>query len=246
MSDALRILDTGLRPARWNVAMTAALAELHADGRTPDTVRLHRYPACVLLGRGQAVEAAADVDHCNRQGIDIARRVTGGGAVFMSPRMLAWDAVVDRRTCGGSLEAITRAICSGIADALARLGAAARFRAPNDIAIGGRKVSGSSGYLLARSAMLQGTVIAEDCATAMARALRIPEPALRDTLTSLEGALGAAPAPGAVAACIARGIAEALGREAVPGTLSTAETACCEALLQAEIGTDAFVRGAAA
>ena len=65
-----RILDTGLRPARWNVAMTAALAELHAqDGDVGDTVRFHRYPACVLLGRSQDIEHAADVEYCRRAGI---------------------------------------------------------------------------------------------------------------------------------------------------------------------------------
>ena len=90
MKQPLRILDTGLKDARWNIAMTAALAELHAEGRIQDTVRLHRYPPCVLLGRSQTMECAADLDHCRRAGVALARRVTGGGAVFMSPRMLAW------------------------------------------------------------------------------------------------------------------------------------------------------------
>ncbi len=157
----MRILDTGLMPARWNIAMTAALSELHGKGLIPDTVRFHRYPACVLLGRGQDIEASADVAYCRRQQIEITRRVTGGGAVFMSPRMLAWDVVVDRRAWGGDLASVTRRICEGVAAGLSRLGAVARFRAPNDIEISGRKVSGSGGYVEGRSAVLQGTVLAE-------------------------------------------------------------------------------------
>ena len=50
MTSPIRILDTGLRPARWNVAMTAALAARHADGATPDTVRFHRYPRVRAAG----------------------------------------------------------------------------------------------------------------------------------------------------------------------------------------------------
>src|SRR5262245_26757291 len=107
MKHPLRIIETGLKPARWNVAMTAALTELHDGGRISDTVRFHRYPACVLLGCSQKAECAVDLPYCRREGIDIARRVTGGGAVFMSPQTLAWDVVVDRADCGGSIEAIS-------------------------------------------------------------------------------------------------------------------------------------------
>jgi lipoate-protein ligase A len=246
MSDPIRILDTGRMPARWNVAMTAALAELHAKGRSPDTVRLHRYPACVLLGRGQHAEGATDLDYCRRHGIEVARRVTGGGAVYMSPRMLAWDVVVDRRDFGGGLEAVTRRICAGVAAGLSQLGAAARFRAPNDIEIGGRKVSGSSGYAEGHSAVLQGTVVAGDDATAMARALCIPETALRERMTSLEEALGRIPAMALVVSSLARSIADALAREPLSGELGAEETALCEVLLTREIGTEEFVSGAPA
>jgi lipoate-protein ligase A len=245
MSSPVRILDTGLRPARWNVAMTAALAELHAKGRSPDTVRFHRYPACVLLGRSQDIEAVSDIDYCRRYGIDIARRITGGGAVFISPRMLAWDVVLDRSAFGGNLEAVTRGLCQGVAAGLSRLGVAASFRAPNDIEIGGRKVSGSSGYAEGRSVALQGTVLTCDDALTMARALRIPETALRSRITSLEEALGEVPSLVSIIASITRGIAEALDREPAPGCLGTEEMALCEALLRAEIGTEAFVSGGA-
>jgi lipoate---protein ligase len=238
--NSLRIVDTGLAPARWNVAMTAVLAELHSTSAIGDTVRFHRYPACVLIGAGQDVRLAADMDHCRREGIPIARRVTGGGAVYMSPGMLAWDVVVDRAACGGVFEAVTRSVCGGVAAGLSRVGATARFRPPNDIAIGGRKVSGSSGYAAGQSAVLQGTVLLTDEIPAMARALRLPEPALRERTTCLEAEIGAAPSLAWVADAITQGLAEALVCEAVPGRLHQKELALCEALLRDEIGTDAY------
>jgi len=61
--NGLRILDTGLAPARWNVAMTAALAELHIRDAIGDTVRFHRYLACVLVGAGQDMPSAADLGY---------------------------------------------------------------------------------------------------------------------------------------------------------------------------------------
>ncbi len=243
MTLPIRILDTGLRPARWNVAMTAALAELHARGAAADTVRFHRYPACVLLGRSQDAELAADADYCRQAGIEIARRVTGGGAVFMSPRILAWDVIADRRAWGGDLAVVTRGIGEGIALGLSRLGVAARFRPPNDIEIGGRKVSGSSGYVVGNSAVLQGTVLVDDEAAVMARALRIPEAALRGNVTCLEEAVGTAPNLASIVACISLGLAASLQRRPAIENPGADAIALCEALLQGEMGTDEFVSG---
>jgi lipoate-protein ligase A len=238
----LRILDTGLMSPRWNVAMTAALAELPAI----DAVRFHRYAACVLLGASQGAESAADVAYCRDAGIEIARRVTGGGAVYMSPGMLAWDVLVDRRQFGGDLAAVTERVCGGVAAGLERLGVAARFRPPNDIAIGGRKVSGTAGYLAGRIAVLQGTVLVSDDVPVMARALRLPEAALRERVTCLAAETGAAPVLPAVMERIAAGLAEALGREPVPAELDSAEIALCNALLRDGTGTDAYVAGRSA
>jgi lipoate-protein ligase A len=225
MSPTLRILDTGLAPAPWNVAMTAALVERHADGAAPDTLRFHRYRRCVLLGRSQRPADAVDLDYCRSHGIDIAHRVTGGGAVYMSPGMLAWDVVVGRGGAGGDLDLATRRICEGIAAGLALLGCAARFRPANDIAIGGLKVSGSSGYADGRSIALQGTVLIEDDAAEMARALGIPEMALRARITCLAAVLGDAPRLNRAQAAIVEGLASALGRTARHETLGADDLA---------------------
>jgi lipoate-protein ligase A len=245
-ADPIRILDTGLKSARWNVAMAAALAQLHGNGAAPDTLRFHRYQTCVLLGRNQEAESAADVDYCRRHGIDIVRRVTGGGAVFMSPRTLAWDMLVHRRRFGGDLGALTRGICNGIAAGLSRLGCAARYRPPNDIEIDGRKVSGSSGYSAGRSALLQGTVLVADEAEVIARALRVPEAALRASVTCLAEAVGAVPPLASIVECISLGLAEALRRRPVCSHPSADEMACCDVLLQESIAAEPRLSGLAA
>jgi len=214
MTTPIRIIDTGLRPARWNVAMTAALAERHARGTAPDTIRFHRYPPCVLLGRSQVAAGAADLEHCRQHGIEIARRVTGGGAVYMSPRQLAWDVVMDRRSLPRDLPAATRLICQGVAAGLSPLGCAARFRAPNDIEIDGRKVSGSSGYAEGHTVALQGTILIEDEVPGMARALGIAEKVLGDRLTCLAVVLGAPPRLADVQALVLQGVTAALDRPA--------------------------------
>jgi lipoate-protein ligase A len=232
MKPPLRILDTGLRPARWNVAMTAALAERHAKGSSPDTVRFHRYQPCVLLGRSQDAERAVDIGYCRKAGIEIAHRITGGGAVYMSPRMLAWDVVIDRKAVGGDLNLATRKICEGVAAGLCRLGGRARFRPANDIEIDGRKVSGSSGYAQGRSLALQGTILVEDEASEMSRALRIPEATLRGTVTCLAETLGSVPRLELVRDTVVEGLVVALDRSPVHHDPGSDDLAIAEAALR--------------
>lgn len=244
MISTLRILDTGLAPARWNVAMTAALVRRHCDGEGPDTLRFHRYPACVLIGNGQRLWDAVDVAYCRRRGIEMARRVTGGGAVFMSPRMLAWDVVLDRRRQPGGLDDLARYICEAVATGLAQLGAAARFEPPNAVAIDGRKISGTSGYVEGRSAVLQGTVLIDDDAAEMAAALGLSEADLRHRVSCLDASLDAAPSIAHVQAALVASMAQRLQIRPEHAEPDQAERALATQMLEEEIGTDDYVVGA--
>jgi lipoate-protein ligase A len=155
--------------------------------------------------------------------------------------MLAWDVIVDREALGGPLDAVTGRICGGVAAGLLRLGAKARFRPPNDITVGGRKISGSSGYAVWNSAVLQGTVLLSDETAAMAAALRLPVETLRERTTCLEAEVGATPSLAQAVEVVTGGLAGALGCESVPGCLHDAEVALCDLLLKGETGDDACI-----
>jgi lipoate---protein ligase len=155
--------------------------------------------------------------------------------------MLAWDVVLAPGVFDERLASVTRHICEGVAAGLSRLGVPARFRGPNDIEIGGRKVSGSSGYLLGRSAVLQGTVLIEDDSPVMASALRIPQGVLHEALCCLVMALGVKPSIATVRESITRGLADALGRRAENVDVSAGELCAAEKLLREEIGSEVYV-----
>jgi lipoate-protein ligase A len=241
VNPALRILDTGVQSARWNIAMTAALAQLHDSGVTPDTVRFHRYPRAVLLGRNQPT-ADVDIVYCARHGIEVARRVTGGGAVYMCPEILAWDVVVPRRVFG-SLDDASFSVCGAAAGALSALGFDAKFVVPNAVVIGERKVSGSSGSFEGGTLVLQGTVVIDVDSDELAAALKIARGA--NWVASLAQA-SHAPAIDDVISAMTRSFSQALAREVSPGCATAAETALAQSLLDDEIGRDEFVFGATA
>lgn len=241
MKAALRVVDTGLNSARWNIAMSAALSEIHLSGSTPDTLRLHFYPRSVLVGRHQMLDQVIDRRACAARGIEIARRITGGGAVYMAPGVLAWDLVMARGVLG-SLPHASETICGAVASALFRMGFAARFRAPGDVIIDGRKVSGSAGCHDGGTLIHQGTVLIDVDLDEMAEVLGLPcDRSASLSVAALCALADHAPAPDVVSAAVSLAIAEALGRSLVGDTVSGRELAVANRLLEEEIGTEAFI-----
>lgn len=241
-----RLIDTGVRPARWNLAMTAALASAHRPDAREVTLRFQRFPPSVLIGRHQRLSEAVDVERCRRLGVEIARRPTGGGAVYMAPGILAWDVVADRQRFGSRRSRAAAAIGGGVALGLSRLGAAAEFSPPGDIRCRGRKLCGTSGYVDGAAIVFQGTVLIEFDSQVMAEVLAasgMTAAALAGALIGLAEALGRAPAPGEVEAALADGVAAALGVRFSDGAPRPEETALATRLHASEYGTDAFVAG---
>lgn len=152
----LRVLDTGLAPPRWNVAASAALLA-GVDAGEDAVLRFHRYPRSCIVGRFQDIAAELDLDACRTEGVALARRMTGGGAVVMGPGILAFDLVLPGS--GAVLHEVTAGVGEALVAALADLGLIAARPTPGSVAIGGLKVSGSAGRLARRAVLHQATLI---------------------------------------------------------------------------------------
>jgi len=240
---ALRIVDTGLQPARWNIAVTAAMMELHRIGATPETIRFHRYPRSVLIGRNQDLGQEIDVERCRRDGVEIARRVTGGGAVYMSPSILAWDIVTGRARFRGSVEEVSLQINSAVAAGLWRLGCLAEVNAQGAVEIDGRKVSGSSGGFDGATMVMQGTILIDFDHDEMAGLLKTRSKTAATRVTSLADRLGSVPPIAEVQAALLAELRDAWDGASVASQLRADELALANKLWIAEIGTDEFVTG---
>jgi len=87
----LRVLDTGVMEGRLNIAIGQAIVEAHQQGRVPDTLRFLRFPPTVLVGRHQALGQEINLEYCGENEIGVARRITGGGAIFETTFLLAGE-----------------------------------------------------------------------------------------------------------------------------------------------------------
>lgn len=249
MTAPLRLLETGLRAARWNVAATAALAELHRAGTIGDTIRFYRFVPSVLLGRHQIASREVRVAHCQKKQVEIARRMTGGGAVYMDADVLAWDVVVDHRMFRNHHGEANALICAGIARGLKRLGLSAQFRVPNEVEIGGKRVSGSSGFFDGTTFVCQGTLLIDFKPERMAEVLHLPvattqrkaAAALSARLIGVADILGRVPVPGDIESALAAGLADVLHRPYQREAISSAELSLTERLLSEQYGLDGFV-----
>lgn len=251
MTPRFRVIDTGLRDGRANIAFDAALIEAHKAGAIPDTIRFLRFPPTVLVGRHQALSQEIHLDHCRHNGIGIARRITGGGAIYFDEGQLGWELVFHRDTLGiGDLATMARTICEAAAEGLGLLGAPARFRPRNDIEVDGRKLCGTGGFFDGDTLFYQGTVLIDMDPTAMVAALKVPEEKLAKRnldsaamrVVTLKELLGRrSPDAETVKNALLDGFARRLGITAFAAAASEREEALATQFHDAEIGTDAFV-----
>ncbi len=251
MGGKFRVIDTGVRDGRWQIAFDQALIDLHGSGQIPDTIRFMRFPPTVLIGRHQAVAHEVHLDYCRKHKIGLVRRVTGGGAIYLDEGQVGWELVLRREnlpmsTLGAYAAAICEAVAAGLSEAF---DISARFRPRNDIEVDGRKLSGTGGFFDGASLIYQGTVLVDMDAERMAGALNLPQAKLAKRaldraaarVITLKDLLGEAPRVETVHEAVLGGLARGLGIEPQPGEVSAAELAAAQIVHDEEIGTDEFV-----
>lgn len=128
--------------AAAGLACDEALARRAGVETSPPTLRLYTYrPHAALVGRFQDAAREVDLAACERLGVAVNRRPTGGGAILMGPDQLGVALALRRRAAGRPRELMAR-FSDGLVRGLAGLGIAAAFRGKNDLEVGGRKLAG--------------------------------------------------------------------------------------------------------
>ncbi len=247
----VRVIDTGIRGGRANVAFDQALIEARNAGRIPETIRFLRFRPSALVGLHQLLSHEVRLAYCRRQGIEVGRRITGGGGLYLDEGQIGWELVLGRHSLGSiDLAAIARRICEAAAEGLRRLGVPAEFRPRNDIEVHGRKVSGTGGFIDGATLFYQGTLLVDFDPARMIEALKIPAAKLakrdlddaRRRVITLREVLGRVPPFQEIQAALLDGFRERLGLAPEWGEISEFEESLAQQLYDSELGTDEFVR----
>ncbi|MHB8453740.1 MAG: lipoate--protein ligase family protein [Acidiferrobacterales bacterium] len=190
-------------------------------------LRFHRFTPTVSLGAHEDIERVARQEYCAQRGIEIVRRATGGGALYLDETQLCWSLLippVPGLAAGTSLASILEKLCGALASTLRNMGVDAVFRAPNDVEAGGRKIA--CGFLAAdgQRMLFQGSLLLDVDIETMLKALRVPTEKLsaegmrsaRARLTTVHEQLGRIPLLKTIESCFAQKLGATLGVHIAP------------------------------
>ena len=109
-------LDSGANPGRFNMMLDETIATKVASGESPSVLRFYRWqPYCISLGKYQKIEEI-DRDKCQREGIDIVYRPTGGRAILHAEELTY--SVIFKDEIAGTIDEtycrISRALVMGL------------------------------------------------------------------------------------------------------------------------------------
>jgi lipoate-protein ligase A len=173
----IRVLETGYNPAALNMAIDEALIENIAQ---VPVLRIYGWrPAAISVGYFQSMQDEVDLEKCNQLGVDVVRRLTGGGAVLHEFELTY--SFITKQYPQNIMESC-RWICDAIVTSINRLGYGASFVPLNDIVVNGKKVSGNAqtrrnGVLLQHGTLLLGVDVGK-----MFSVLKVPSEKLRDKI----------------------------------------------------------------
>lgn len=133
----------------YNLALEEYLFE-----RGEEAFLLWQNAPTVVIGKNQNAYAELHIDECRRRGIRIARRITGGGAVYHDMGNLNYSYIASG---SGTLD-FARFEAPIIA-ALSRVGVTATASGRNDLLVGGRKFSGNAQHTKGTRTLHHGTLL---------------------------------------------------------------------------------------
>ncbi len=249
-----RLIPAGIYNAYMNMAIDEAIFRARIEGKSLNTIRFYRWqPSAVSIGRFQKVENEVYVENCRSYGVDIVRRISGGGTVYHdSQGEITYSVVADKNSLGTQdIAVIYRKICSGLIEALKILGLNADFspgserQCPN-IVVNGRKVSGSAQAHSGNVVLQHGTLLLDVDLNRMFTLLRVPWAksvvdvvcVAQNKITSLRHELGFKLKIEDVYSALISGFKRALNIDFSEGSLSDYEASLAEKLCNEKFSSD--------
>lgn len=182
MTETWRVILDNKNTAFHNMSVDEAIMRLLPENKMP-TVRLYAWnPCAVSIGYFQSMAEEVDVEACERLGVDVVRRVTGGGAVFHEHELTYSVVLPEKGVVSENILESYAKICNGVVLGLAEMGLNAEFVPLNDIAVGGKKISGNAQTRRGGTILQHGTILLKVDVEKMFSILKVPNEKLKGKL----------------------------------------------------------------
>lgn len=236
-----------------NMAIDEAILAARIEGPATDTLRFFSWkPSAVSIGKFQRVENEVQLENCKQQGINVVRRITGGGTVYHDAEdEITYSLVASKENLQAcDIADVYERIYTGLTRALGILGLAADFnegsaKACPNLTVKGRKISGSAQCHKRGIVLQHGTILANVNLGKMFTYLRVPwakscmqvVSVARRKITSLYDELGKNVSPAELVHALREGFGQALDVGIVSGELTPRERQLAENLCQKKYAT---------
>ncbi len=252
-TETWRLLKLEIHNAFMNMAIDEAVLTARLENRVPNTLRFYRWkPSAVSVGKFQNVENEVLLENCRKHGVDVVRRITGGGTVYHDEEdEVTYSAVASKKDLEAKdITAVYAKIYSGIAEAVKNLGIAADFDEGNaktcpNLTVKDRKISGSAQSHKSDVVLQHGTLLVSVDLVKMFTFLRVPWAKTcmevvniaKDRITSIRRELGKNISITEVQNVLVEGFRKTLNVEFVDGELAPYELALADKLCREKYST---------
>ena len=130
-----------------------------------------RNKSAVIVGKNQNTLSEVDLDYTDSHGIEVVRRMSGGGAVYHDLGNICYTVIAPYNKDTDSY----REFSAPLIDYLNEIGIRAKFSGRNDIEVDGYKVSGNAERIYRDRVMHHGTLLFDTDLSVLEKAL-IPSP----------------------------------------------------------------------
>ena len=236
--DTWRLIPLQTNNAYINMATDEAILTARIAGQVPNTLRFYRWqPSALSIGKNQNPENELYLDACKQLGVDVVRRISGGGTVYHDFEGEVTYSVVAKTSDMGTADITTVyfKIYEAITDALRLLGIPADFsngdakNCPN-LTVNGKKISGSSQNVTRGVVLQHGTVLVNVDLPKMFTLLKLKNASCTQAadiakrkITSIQNELNHKIMPETVANALAQGFKAILKIQIEPSELTPSE-----------------------
>ena len=182
-----QLIHTGAQSPNLHMALDEVLTDEVSAGRRAPTLRIWEWASpAVVIGRFQSLRNEVDADAAQRHGIEIVRRISGGGAMFIEPGNTITYSICAPRTmvAGMSFQEAYAHMDAWVIQALGEMGIEAWYQPLNDITSSSGKIAGAAQARRGKAVLHHVTMAYDIDADKMMQVLRIGREKLSDKGTT--------------------------------------------------------------
>ena len=138
--------------------------------RSSDWLLLWQNYNTIVIGKYQNTVEEINAEYVRENGISVARRLSGGGAVYHDKGNLNYTIIVDQNE---DFDFNFRYFVVPVTETLKSFGIDAEFSGRNDVTIDGKKFSGNSQYVKQNRIMHHGCIMVDSNLSNVASALKV-------------------------------------------------------------------------